>query len=404
LILAVLVFILAGPHAWAWYQLQAGRSALVRYHPDDARIHLERCLRVWPNSARAHLLLSRAARQSGDLEEADRRLRQCQRLKGGSDEETVLEWALLHAAGGDLREVEEFLQRQAEEGLERARLVWEALSEGYITVYRILDALACLDHWLEVDPDDLRALELRGLAYQRGKSAHKGAEDFRRVIERDPSRSGTRWRLVLCLLDAGSYDEALTHLEQIDRERPGDPEVQVRLARCLNMLDRGKEARDMLDAVLEAHPEHPLALRTRGQFALTDREPARAEAWLQRAAKVWPDDYQTHWLLVQALQQQNKTEQAKLELAKAEEIKDRVERLSDLRSRKMSEQPLEPALHCEMGVLLLRSGYKDVGERWLKSALSLNPDYRPAHAALAELYQSQGDSERAAEHRRRAER
>ncbi len=107
---------------------------------------------------------------------------------------------------------------------------------------------------------------------------------------------------------------------------------------------------------------------------------------------------------MQALQQQNKTEQAKAELHKAEEIKDRIERLSDLRTRRMSEQPLEPALHCEMGVLLLRGGYKDVGERWLKSALGLNPDYKPAHAALAEYYQQQGDRERAAEHRRRAER
>jgi Tfp pilus assembly protein PilF len=170
------------------------------------------------------------------------------------------------------------------------------------------------------------------------------------------------------------------------------------------MLNRGKEARAILEGVLEAHPEHGLALRTRAQFAITDRDPARAEVWLQRAVKVWPDDYQTHWLLTQALQQQNKTEEAHAMLRKAEEIKDRIERLSDLRSRKMSEQPLEPALHCEMGLLLLRAGHKDVGERWLKSALSLNPDYRPAHAALAEFYQRQGDTERAAEHRRRAER
>jgi predicted Zn-dependent protease len=169
------------------------------------------------------------------------------------------------------------------------------------------------------------------------------------------------------------------------------------------MLDRGKQAREILDGVLEEHPEHALALRTRGQFAITDREPARAEVWLRRAAKVWSDDYQTHWLLVQALQQQNKTEQAQAELHKAEEIKDRIERLSDLRSRKMSEQPLDPALHCEMGVLLLRGGYKELGERWLKSALNLNSDYKPAHAALAEYYQQQGDTQRAAEHRRRAD-
>jgi tetratricopeptide (TPR) repeat protein len=403
-LLAGVVVLLAGPHAWAWYQLHAGQSEMARYRPEAARVHLERCLKVWPSNASAQLLMSRAERESGNLEEADRRLRLCQRLKGGPDEETVLEWALMHAASGDLGDYEQFLQRQAQESLEKARLVWEALSEGYITLYRILDAIACLDHWLAVDPDNLKALELRGLAYHRGKSAHKGAEDLRKVVERDPTRSIARWRLVLCLLDAATYDQAMRHLEQIDQERPGDPDVRVRLARCYNMLDRGKEAREVLDSVLEAYPEHALALRTRAQFALTDRQPARAEDLLRRAEKLWPDDYQTHWLLVQALQQQNKTAEANVVLHKAEEIKDRVERLSDLRSRKMSEQPLEPALHCEMGVLLLRGGYKDLGERWLKSALNLNPDYRPAHAELAKYYQGLGDAQRAEEHRRAAER
>src|SRR5262249_40108222 len=169
-----------------------------------AQAHLTACLRVWPGSTQAHLLASRAARQCGDHAEADRQLRVGQRLLGGSSEDVALEWALLQAAGGNVREVEEFLQRRLEQEPELAPLVWAALTEGYVRIYRILDALACLDHWLQVDPDNLRARELRGLAYQNGKSAHKGAEDFRRVLEQDPTRDETRWRLVLCLLDMGS--------------------------------------------------------------------------------------------------------------------------------------------------------------------------------------------------------
>jgi tetratricopeptide (TPR) repeat protein len=401
-VLAVVILVLAGPNVWAWYQLHAARTELAHYHPQIALRHLDRCLTVWRSSSTAQLLASRAARQNGQFEDADRHLRLCQRLRGATDEETVQEWALLHAAGGDLRDVEEFLQRRAEEDLESARLVWEALAEGYIILYRIRDAIACLDHWLQIDPGNLRALELRGRAYHRGKAAHKGSEDLRQALEQDPTREATRWELVLCLLDMGSYQEALTQLEQIEPTRPNDPDVQVRLARCHNMLDRGAQAREILDAVLEAHPENALALRTRGQFALTDRELTRAEHWLREAARVSPQDYETRWLLVQALRQQNKTEQAKVELRQAEEMKDRLERLGDLRSRKMSERPLDPALHCEMGVLLLRGGHKDVGEKWLHSALGLDPDYRPAHAALAEYYERQGDPQRAAEHRRRA--
>jgi Tfp pilus assembly protein PilF len=73
-----------------------------------------------------------------------------------------------------------------------------------------------------------------------------------------------------------------------------------------------------------------------------------------------------------------------------------------LSSRKLSERPLDPALHYEMGVLLLRNGNAGAAKGWLLSALSLAPDYRPAHAALADVYRREGDETRAAEHRRRA--
>jgi tetratricopeptide (TPR) repeat protein len=401
LVLVGLGVALGGTQAWAWYHLEAARTALARYHPQAARGHLAACLQVWPFSIRGHLLASQAARQSGDHAEADRQLRAGQRLLGGSSDDIALQWALLQAADGNVREVEEYLQRRSEQEPELAPLIWEALAEGYIRVYRILDALPCLEHWLRVDPDNLRARELRGLAYQNGRSAHKGAEDFRRVLEQDPTREETRWRLVLCLLDMGSYDEALPHLERIAREKPNDPDVQVRLARCHNMLGRGDQARQLLDAVLAAHPDHGLALRTRAQFALADRQPEPAERWLERATQVWPNDYQTRWLLVQALQQQHKDEQARAQLRLAEELKDRAERLGELRSRKLSEQPLDPALHYEMGLLLLRAGHDQAGEGWLQSALSLDADYRPAHAALADYYERHGDATRAAEHRRR---
>jgi predicted Zn-dependent protease len=402
LLVAALAIGLGTPHAFAWYHLRRARTALERYHPETAQDHLERCLRFWPDSVQAHLLASRAARQSGDLVEADRQRRICQRLLGETRDDVAFEWALLQAADGNVREVEEHLQAQADEDLPRARLVWEALCEGYIRLYRIRDALACLDHWLTLEPDNLRARELRGLAYQRGHSLHKGAEDFRWVLAQDPTRASIRWLLVHCLLEMGSYDEALPLLEQIEREQPDDPEVLVRLARCYNMLDRPAQAREVLDEVLRAHPEHALALRTRGQFALADSQLARAEAWLRQAVRHWPTDYQSNYLLLQALMQQNKTEEAKAQKRITEEVRDRSERLGQLRSRTLSERPLDPALHYEMGMLVMRTGNERVAVGWLLSALALDAAYRPAHAALADYYQRQGDQERAAEHRRAA--
>ena len=393
---------LTAPQAFAWYHLRGGKAALSRYHPAAARADLAAALRVWPDRPDVHLLASRAAWQDGDFAAADRHLRAARRAAGGASDDIAFEWALIQAAGGNVWQVDEYLQRRAAEDPGRAALAWEALAEGYLRLYRTLDAMACLEHWLELDPDNVRALDLRGMTFVTGKGVQRGSEDYRRVLQLDPSRDQTRWRLILCLLDLGGYEEALPLLEQVARERPDDPDVAARLARCQNMLGRGAAARRLLEGVLARHPDHATALRVRGQFALADGDAVEAERWLRRAVAAAPNDYQAQWLLFQALQQEDKRDEAAARLKVAEEVKDRGERLVELRSRTLAERPLDPALHYEMGVLLVRAGHPDQGEWWLKSAVGLDPAYAPAHAALADLYERAGDAARAAEHRKRA--
>ena len=69
----------------------------------------------------------------------------------------------------------------------------------------------------------------------------------------------------------------------------------------------------------------------------------------------------------------------------------------------MNVRPRDPALHCELGRLFLERGNRPAAERWLLSAVQLDPHYRPAHEALAAFYEEQGDAEKAAQHRREAQ-
>jgi tetratricopeptide (TPR) repeat protein len=400
-VIVALVF----PHAWAWYHLRAARSALAHYHPGEARVHLDFCRGPWGRLAVVHLLASRAARQDGDLDSADRELRMSQKLIGDATEETAFEWALLQASAGNVREVEEYLQYQADHEPTSAPLVWEALSEGYLRVYRTLDAMACLNLWLNRDPENIRALELRGQTYVTGRGVVKGAEHYRRVLTLDPSRKDTQWRFIDCLLRLGTYDEASVHLEQLLRERPDDPEIVSRLARCYHALDRREEARQLLDPILAKYPDDGGCLGIRGQIALTDPEDpckADAEGWIRRAAILLPEDSQTQWLLFEALRREGKISEAKEQHQKAQAVKDRTERLGELRSRDLPSQPLDPALHCEMGVLLIQTGHPEAGEKWLYTALRLDPNHKPSHAAMADYYDRIGDKVRAEDHRRAA--
>lgn len=398
---AVLVVGIAAPHAWAWYHLRAARSALASYHPEEARLALEKCNAVWGSRASVHLLASRASRQIGDFDVAARELRECQRHSGGATDETAFEWALLQAAMGNVREVEEYLQRRAR-GSADAPLVWEALALGYLRIYRTLDAMACLKHWLKQDPENVRALELRGTTFVTGGNRRLGVDDYRKVLSLDPSRRETRWRLVGCLLDQGGYEDAVLHLETLRPNSPHYPELAAHLARCYHMLGRGDDGRRLLDEALRANPDNAMCLRTLGQLELAAGRGVEAEAALNQATALLSDDYQAHWFLVQALQQQGKLHEAKAQLARAEQVKERAEQFTELTSRKLAENPLDPRLHHEMGVILARRGREEIAVQWFLSAVNLDPNHRPAHAALAEYYNRTGSPARAEEHRRKA--
>ena len=212
----------------------------------------------WPS---IRLQASRAAWQDGDPEAAITELRLAQRGMGGATDETAFEWALIRSAAGDMGEFEEYLQKRADSFRTDAPVVWEALALGYLRVYRTLDAMTCLNFWLKRDPDNVRALDLRGQTYVAGKGVVRGSEDYRRVLEIDPTREATRWRLVDCLIGLGGYDEAAASLEYLANGRADSGAVASRLARCYNMLGRTADARALLDAALAKNPNDGSGLR-----------------------------------------------------------------------------------------------------------------------------------------------
>jgi tetratricopeptide (TPR) repeat protein len=390
-------------HLWAWYHWRAAQAEEARFHNAQARAHLDACLAVWPGSAPVHLLAARTARRAGAFEEAAQHLKKCEDLDPARADDVALEWALLHAVGGDLSEtVEKVLLVRTEKEPAQAPLILEALAEGYTQQYRIRAASACVERWLTLQPDNVQALFLRGNISRKTTGLEKAVPDYRRVVELDAERDDARWWLALGLLQSGHYAEALEHLEHLRGRGQDDPELPVRLALCRKGLDQLDAARQDLDTVLAGHPGYPPALRAQGEVELAAGRPERAEPALRQAVAALPHDYQAQFFLWQSLRQQGRQEEARVQKKTVDELKDRTERLGELRLRGMAERPRDPALHYEMGTLLLNLGQAEDGEAALLRALSLAPDYAPAHAALAEFYRQRGDATRAAWHRQRA--
>src|SRR5262249_51864615 len=252
------------------------------------REHLDLYRMVWPGSADARLLAARAARQLGEFDAAEEHLVAYEDLRGEPSDASALEWALLWAQLGDLDRVEEALRARLENNDPQTPHILDALAQGYLRMHRIVDSLACLQRWLDKEPDNHQALFVRGRVWERTFSYARAIKDFARVVEMEPENDEVRLYLANCLVENGQHKEGVKHLEHLRRRRPDDTEVLVRLAFGLHNLTRTDEAREILDGVLAHDPEHVPALIGRGQLALQSESPLKAEGWLRRAVRWSP--------------------------------------------------------------------------------------------------------------------
>jgi tetratricopeptide (TPR) repeat protein len=364
-----------------------------------------------PDAVQDRLRAARAARRAGNWAEAERRLKECERLNGPVGA-VALERKLLAAQRGDVADVEKGLIAAVQQNHPDSVLILEALAQGYHEACRLGDEDRTLREWLERKPGDTqvlyrlgRVIEQRARASARGwdRGPHQRAREFyRRAVEADPKHDAARLRLAEGFLEQSRADEALEHFRRLRQRRPKDPAPLLGLARCEILLGRTEEGTKLLDQLLADHPRHALALRERGKVALQEGQAEQAEKWLRQAATLAPGDNQTAYILFNCLRLADKREEAAAALARFKSVEEDQERLNKCLEA-AERAPQDPAPRSEAGAILLKLGEEEEGLRWLRSALRADPKYRAAHRALADYYQRKGDKERAEKHRKLAE-
>jgi tetratricopeptide (TPR) repeat protein len=388
---------LAGVEGWALYHFRAARLAVERYHNLEAQEHLAACLHVWPHDTATLLLAARTARRMGAFDEAEVLLDRCRDRTGNED--LALERLLLQTMRGDVDGAGKVCRDLVEKDHPATPLVLEALAYGFMNMYRVQEAAFVLHVWLERQPDNTQALVLQGVLFANGGRHDDATATFAHVLELDPQHDEARLRLANLLVDLGHARDALPHLEYLRRRQPDSMELQVTLARCRDLLGEQEEAEKILDDVLARQPDYPAALAERGKLALRDGQMADAERLLRDAAARQPGDYQLHYRLYLVLKQNGKADEAREEQELMKRLEADLRRINEIMTRQMQLTPHDPALHCEVGTLTMRSGTPREAERWFLSALKEDPDYAPAHKALADYYQRIGNLREAARHR-----
>ncbi len=373
---------LAFPSLRAWYHLRSAREALEHYHNPQAIRHLQVCMRSRAHDPDVLMLAARAARRARVYSDAERCLEEYQQVRG-LDEALSFEQLLL-TAERQVDQVAEACRRRVEQGDPDTPLILEALVGGFMRQYRIREARACLDRWLELEPGNAQAYYLEGqFRWYVQKTLNRAEESYRHAVELDPEHEEARLGLVIVLLEAKKFADAVDHLEYLRQHQPNNLRVVVGLAQCRHALGQDADAERLVAEVLERQSEYPPALALRGQLLLEKDEPVEAEEWLRRAVARDPTDHQASYNLLLCLHRNGKEEEARRHQEQLKQWEEDVKRIQDIITGDLMTRPHDPALHCQLGELLLRSGHPDEGRRWLHSALRLDPSYEPARQALA---------------------
>jgi predicted Zn-dependent protease len=373
----------AWPQVWACYHFRAAEAELRRYHNPQAIRHLQVCLGVWPHDPDVLLLAARAARRARHYSEAEHLLQMYQQARGLDDAATLEQ--LLLSAERRVDQVAGLCWHHVEQGHPDTPLILEALSRGYLRQYRLVEARRCLDHWLQDQPDNPQALCLEGLFHLDYGHARSAAEaSYRRAVEFDPDHEEARQGLAVALLDGFHYPEAAEHFEHLRRCQPDNLSIEVGLAECRAGQGELDGALQIVEGVLAQQPQFVPALSLRGRIALQSGQADEAETWLRQVVVREPSNHRALSNLIRCLHQNGKEEEARQRQRQLEQRENDLKRFNEIVTKEMVQRPRDPALHCALGELLLRGGYREEGLYWLGSALRLDPQYAPARQILAE--------------------
>jgi predicted Zn-dependent protease len=382
------------------HHFRAAREALDEQDCDEARPHLDACLRLRPACAEVHLVAARGLRRAGFSDDAEQQLRDYERVEGQGPA-TVLEWALLGASRGDLPTNEPFLLARLDEGGPQAGQILEALAQGSIDTYSLGRARHYLDLLLKREPDNALGLMWLGWLYEARGGFDDAVESYRHALRVHPRQPAVRLRLAQFALQHGDLAEAEGHLDNLRRRGYRRSEVLLTLARCRMKRGDEDEARRLLDELLAGSPNDSVALFERGKLALQDNDPAAAERFLRRAVEIEPHSRQSLNYLVQALAQQGNAHEAEEFRSRLKKTEDEMKRMEEI-FKSISAAPNDVRLRREAAVICLRNGQDAEALRWLTGALQIDPSYAPARETLAEYYERAGQPDLAARERRLA--
>jgi predicted Zn-dependent protease len=286
--------------------------------------------------------------------------------------------------------------------------VIKALGLGLLGTGQLAEAEPYLNRWCALSPHEAEPFKYRmDLRHRQAGAASVAADqqrlmevalaDGQRVLELDPEDDSVAQEVVWLRLRVGRFEEADQLCRRCLRRQPNDPWLMYLLARIGHARGTPGEAQTLLDALLKRHPRFTRGLLLRALMHNEAGEPDQAIPLLRQVLTL-DRTYQqeARYQLSLALARTGKAEEARQVMVEVQ--KDNLDGL--LASANV---PDTPTVKLQVAEAHLATGRDEEALRLLSAILKQDPGFAPAHRLLAAYYERQDQPERAAEHRRRAE-
>jgi tetratricopeptide (TPR) repeat protein len=324
-------------------------------------------------------------------------LQSAERLGWPSDA-LQLERELAQAQCGALRLAEPKLVAYLERGHPEERLIFEALTRGYLEAYRLRDVVRFASCWKSRDPQNWQPFFYCGRAFEQHNAHEQSVKEYRAALSLNPDCAQVSLSLATLLATVGRFQEALDLYQARLKDEPTDTGAVLGIAYCQRALGGGEAALAALDRLFERDYGHAGGIFLRGQIELDLGRPGRALPWLRRAEELTPKEPQVIFTLSRCLRLLGKDEEARRYHEEWSRLSGEWSRLDELKIN-IASKPDSVSLRYDAGMILQGLGNYKEAVRWYQTILQLDPGHKPTHKALAICFDKLGDSARSKYHR-----
>jgi Tfp pilus assembly protein PilF len=333
---------------------------------DQARKTVDQAIQLTPASASLHVLSARLAMEQGQLELAERELKQAQTLDPKNAEADYY-CGIVYQRWQKPQIALQFYTSASENApTEPAYLL--ARAEMLVNMDRSDEALALLQGKLAYFEHSAALRDAVGSIFMNQGRYQQAAAMFRQAGIFADDDQGIREHFALALYFDKQYRPAVPVFERLmtDETRQKRPDLQLAMGECLMRADRPRDARDHLQIAARLDGTRPGVWTSLAQVEMMLNDDARARISLQRALSLNPASNQANLLMGYLSMRKDKLDNA----------------LAFFQTACKSD-PSDATSLCMVGYVLQKMGRAGAARQWYAAALKLQPRDELASKLLA---------------------